>query len=135
MRLLNGLPLEEYRELDRWDIPAAMGLSEMFTSQRQQGESPRSSGRSSGRFKRKQPVVTGSARGRGREGCFGVLWKRERSRNQKGGTCMLRNKKFAKYAVAFNILGIVFNFMYSGLQNDHINIIQGFFRLDQRLHP
>lgn len=37
MRLLNGLPLEEYRELDRWDIPAAMGLSEMFTSQRQQG--------------------------------------------------------------------------------------------------
>ena len=39
---------------------------------------------------------------------------------------MLRNKKFAKYAVAFNILGIVFNFMYSGLQNDHINIIQGF---------
>ncbi len=39
---------------------------------------------------------------------------------------MLKNKKFARYAVAFNILGIVFNFMYSGLQNDQINIIQGF---------
>lgn len=37
MRLLNGLPLDEYRDLDRWDIPAAMGLSELFTSQRQQG--------------------------------------------------------------------------------------------------
>ena len=48
---------------------------------------------------------------------------------------MLRNKKFAKYAVAFNILGIVFNFMYSGLQNDHINIIQGFSACSQRLHP
>ena len=39
---------------------------------------------------------------------------------------MLRNKKFARYAIALNILGIVFMFMYSGLQNDHINIIQGF---------
>jgi MFS transporter, OFA family, oxalate/formate antiporter len=37
---------------------------------------------------------------------------------------MLRNKKFAKYVIAFNILGIIFNFMYSGLQNDQINIIQ-----------
>ena len=39
---------------------------------------------------------------------------------------MLKNKKFARYAVAFNLLGIVFNFMYSGLQNDQINIIQAF---------
>ena len=39
---------------------------------------------------------------------------------------MLKNKKFARYAIAFNILGIVFMFMYSGLQNDQINIIQGF---------
>ena len=39
---------------------------------------------------------------------------------------MLKNKKFAKYAIAFNILGIVFMFLYSGLQNDQINIIQGF---------
>lgn len=39
---------------------------------------------------------------------------------------MLKNKKFARYAIAFNLLGIVFNFMYSGLQNDQINIIQGF---------
>ena len=39
---------------------------------------------------------------------------------------MLKNKKFAKYAVAFNIIGIVFMFLYSGLQNDQINIIQGF---------
>ena len=27
---------------------------------------------------------------------------------------MLKNKKFARYAIAFNLLGIVFNFMYSG---------------------
>ena len=39
---------------------------------------------------------------------------------------MLKNKKFAKYALAFNILGIVFMFLYSGLQNDQINIIQSF---------
>ncbi|MCD8144835.1 MAG: MFS transporter [Oscillospiraceae bacterium] len=39
---------------------------------------------------------------------------------------MLKNKKFAGYAIAFLILGILFNFMYSGLQNDQINIIQSF---------
>ena len=39
---------------------------------------------------------------------------------------MLKNKKFARYAIAFNILGIVFMFFYSGLQNDHINIIQAY---------
>lgn len=39
---------------------------------------------------------------------------------------MFKNKKFAKYAVAFLILGVFFNFFYSGLQNDQINIIQGF---------
>ena len=32
-----GLPPEEYQALARWDIPACMGLAEMFTSQRQQG--------------------------------------------------------------------------------------------------
>lgn len=37
MRLLNGLPWQEYQNLDEWDIPAAMGLTGMFTSQRQQG--------------------------------------------------------------------------------------------------
>ncbi len=37
---------------------------------------------------------------------------------------MFKNKKFGAYAIAFNILGIVFMFMYSGLQNDQINIIQ-----------
>lgn len=37
MRLLNGLPLGEYRDLGGWDIPGAMGLTGMFTSQRQQG--------------------------------------------------------------------------------------------------
>ena len=36
---------------------------------------------------------------------------------------MLKNKKFARYAIAFNLLGILFMFMYSGLQNDHYNII------------
>ena len=39
---------------------------------------------------------------------------------------MLNNKKFARYAVAFCILGILFMFMYSGLANDQINIIQSF---------
>lgn len=39
---------------------------------------------------------------------------------------MLKNKKFAKYAISFNVLGIIFMFLYSGLQNDQINIIQTF---------
>lgn len=39
---------------------------------------------------------------------------------------MLKNKKFARYTIAFCILGIVWMFFYSGLQNDQINIIQGF---------
>ena len=39
---------------------------------------------------------------------------------------MLKNKKFAKYAIAFNILGVIFMFLYSGLQSDQINIIQTF---------
>ena len=39
---------------------------------------------------------------------------------------MLQNKKFVKYAILFMILGIVYMFMYSGLQNDHINIIKTF---------
>lgn len=39
---------------------------------------------------------------------------------------MLKNKKFARYAVSFCVLGILFMFMYSGLQNDQINIIQSF---------
>jgi MFS family permease len=39
---------------------------------------------------------------------------------------MLKNKNFARYAITFCILGILFNFMYSGLQNDQINIIQGY---------
>lgn len=39
---------------------------------------------------------------------------------------MLKNKKFARYTTAFCILGIVWMFFYSGLQNDQINIIQGF---------
>ena len=39
---------------------------------------------------------------------------------------MLKNKQFGKYALAFCVLGIVFNFMYAGLQNDQINIIQSY---------
>lgn len=39
---------------------------------------------------------------------------------------MFRDKKFRKYAIAFMILGVVFMFMYSGLQNDQINIINSF---------
>ncbi len=37
MRLLNGLPLEEYQSLNQLDLPGTMGLNEMFTSQRHQG--------------------------------------------------------------------------------------------------
>ena len=36
------------------------------------------------------------------------------------------NGKFARFTVAFCILGIVYMFMYSGLQNDQINIINAF---------
>jgi len=39
---------------------------------------------------------------------------------------MLKNKKFGAYTIAFCILGVIFMFMYSGLQNDHYNIIQTF---------
>ena len=39
---------------------------------------------------------------------------------------MLKNKKFGTYTIAFCILGVIYMFMYSGLQNDHYNIIQTF---------
>ena len=39
---------------------------------------------------------------------------------------MLKNKKFRFYAISFCILGIIYMFMYSGLQNDQINIIQSY---------
>lgn len=39
---------------------------------------------------------------------------------------MGKNKKFLGYGIALNILGIVFMFLYSGLQNDQINIIQAY---------
>lgn len=39
---------------------------------------------------------------------------------------MVKSKRFAGYAVALNIMGIVFMFLYSGLQNDQISIIQAF---------
>ncbi|MGB4657892.1 MAG: MFS transporter, partial [Mobilitalea sp.] len=37
---------------------------------------------------------------------------------------MFKNKKFAGYSIIFMILGVVYMFFYSGLQNDHINILQ-----------
>ncbi|MBQ8663293.1 MAG: MFS transporter [Eubacterium sp.] len=37
-----------------------------------------------------------------------------------------RNNKFLGYGILLSILGIVFMFLYSGLQNDQINIIQAF---------
>lgn len=43
---------------------------------------------------------------------------------------MLKNKKFGAYTIAFVILGIVYMFMYSGLQNDQINIIQTYITAD-----
>ncbi|MCR5785819.1 MAG: MFS transporter [Eubacterium sp.] len=39
---------------------------------------------------------------------------------------MKQKRSFASYAIAFCILGVIFNFFYSGLQNDQINIIQGY---------
>ena len=36
------------------------------------------------------------------------------------------NKKFSTYAIIFCVLGIVLQFMYAGLQNDHYNIITSF---------
>lgn len=39
---------------------------------------------------------------------------------------MAKNKKFLGYGILLSILGIVFMFLYSGLQNDQTNIIQAF---------
>ena len=39
---------------------------------------------------------------------------------------MAKNKKFLGYGIVLSILGIIFMFLYSGLQNDQINIIQAF---------
>ncbi len=39
---------------------------------------------------------------------------------------MAKNKKFLGYGILLCILGIIFMFLYSGLQNDQINIIQAF---------
>lgn len=39
---------------------------------------------------------------------------------------MAKNKKFLGYGIILSILGIVLMFLYSGLQNDQINIIQNF---------
>lgn len=36
---------------------------------------------------------------------------------------MFKNKKFAGYSTIFMILGTIFMFFYSGLQNDHLNIL------------
>ncbi len=36
---------------------------------------------------------------------------------------MAANKKFAGYTVSFLILGVLYMFFYSGLQNDHLNIL------------
>lgn len=40
------------------------------------------------------------------------------------------SKKFLGYAILLNILGVIFMFLYSGLQNDQINIIQAFITAD-----
>lgn len=39
---------------------------------------------------------------------------------------MARSKKFLGYGIALSILGVIFMFLYSGLQNDQINIINTF---------
>ena len=43
---------------------------------------------------------------------------------------MAKNRKFLGYAILLNVLGIIFMFLYSGLQNDQINIIQAFITAD-----
>ncbi len=39
---------------------------------------------------------------------------------------MFKNKQFLRYAVTFIIIGVLYNFFYSGLQNDHLNILTPF---------
>ena len=39
---------------------------------------------------------------------------------------MFKNKQFIRYAFTFIIIGIFYNFFYSGLQNDHLNILTPF---------
>lgn len=41
---------------------------------------------------------------------------------------MFKNKKFAAYSTIFMILGTLYMFFYSGLQNDHINILTPYLR-------
>lgn len=41
---------------------------------------------------------------------------------------MFKNKKFARYSIIFMILGVIYMFFYSGLQNDHINILQPYLK-------
>ena len=36
---------------------------------------------------------------------------------------MFKNAKFARYSIMLMLLGVVFMFLYSGLQNDHLNIL------------
>lgn len=39
---------------------------------------------------------------------------------------MFKNKKFARYTITFMFLGVFYMFFYSGLQNDHLNILTPF---------
>jgi MFS family permease len=41
---------------------------------------------------------------------------------------MFKNRKFAKYAINFMVLGFLYMFFYSGLQNDHLNILTPFLK-------
>lgn len=43
---------------------------------------------------------------------------------------MLKNKQFARYAIIFCVLGVVMMFFYSGLQNDHLNVLYNFLPAD-----
>ena len=46
---------------------------------------------------------------------------------------MAKNKKFLGYGIILSILGIIFMFLYSGLQNDQINIIQAYSAWDNNM--
>ncbi len=61
---------------------------------------------------------------------FAIIQSSEQSKFRRENEKMAKNKKFLGYAILLCILGVIFMFLYSGLQNDQINIIQAFITAD-----
>ena len=40
---------------------------------------------------------------------------------------LLKNKAFSRRVIPILIFGVLYNFFYSGLQNDHLNVITPYF--------